>query len=97
MISIIIPTYNNKDYLKLCINSLKKNSYYDNEILVHVNEGNDGTVEYLKEKKINFTFSKTNIGLCSGCNLILFLKILILITFYILMMTCIFYQIGILY
>ena len=70
MISIIIPTYNNKDYLKLCINSLKKNSYYDNEILVHVNEGNDGTVEYLKEKKINFTFSKTNIGLCSGCNLI---------------------------
>ena len=24
MISIIIPTYNNKDYLKLCINSLKK-------------------------------------------------------------------------
>ena len=70
MISIIIPTYNNKDYLKLCINSLKKNSYYDNEILVHVNEGNDGTVEYLKEKKIYFTFSKTNIGLCSGCNLI---------------------------
>ncbi len=70
MISIIIPTYNNKDYLKLCINSLKKNSYYDNEILVHVNEGNDGTVEYLKEKKIYYTFSKTNIGLCSGCNLI---------------------------
>lgn len=70
MISIIIPTFNNKDYLKLCINSLKKNSYYDNEILVHVNEGNDGTVEYLEEKKIYFTFSKTNIGLCSGCNLI---------------------------
>ena len=70
MISIIIPTYNNKDYLELCIDSLKKNSYYDNEILVHVNEGNDGTVEYLKEKKIYFTFSKTNIGLCSGCNLV---------------------------
>ena len=24
MISVIIPSYNNKDYLELCINSLKK-------------------------------------------------------------------------
>ena len=25
MFSIIIPTYNNLDYLKLCLNSIKKN------------------------------------------------------------------------
>ena len=27
MISIIIPTFNNLEYLKLCINSLKKTSF----------------------------------------------------------------------
>ncbi len=70
MISIIIPSFNNLDYLKLCINSLIKNSYYKNEILVHVNEGSDGTIEYLKENQITFTHSKNNIGLCKACNLI---------------------------
>ena len=68
MISIIIPSFNNLNYLKLCINSLKKNSFYENEILVHVNEGSDGTIEYLKEKKIIFTHSKINVGLCKSCN-----------------------------
>ncbi len=68
MISIIIPSFNNLNYLKLCINSLKKNSFYENEILVHVNEGSDGTIEYLKEKKIIFTHSKINVGLCKACN-----------------------------
>ena len=70
MISIIIPSFNNLDYLKLCIKSLKKNSYYKNEILVHVNEGTDGTVKYLEENLITFTRSKYNIGLCKACNLI---------------------------
>ena len=70
MISIIIPSFNNLDYLKLCIKSLKKNSYYKNEILVHINEGTDGTIEYLKENQITFTHSKHNIGLCKACNLI---------------------------
>ena len=51
MISIIIPSFNNKDYLTLCIESLEKNSHYQNEILVHVNEGVDGTIDFLKKKK----------------------------------------------
>ena len=32
MISIVIPTYNNLDYLKLCLKSLKQNSIFDHEI-----------------------------------------------------------------
>ena len=70
MISIIIPSFNNLNYLKLCINSLIKNSYYQNEILVHVNEGSDGTIEYLIKNKIIHTHSQNNIGLCKACNLI---------------------------
>lgn len=70
MISIIIPTFNNIDYLKLCIASLEKNSYFNNQILVHVNEGADGTIDFLKQKKITYTHSTSNIGLCKACNII---------------------------
>ena len=50
MFSIIIPTFNNLEYLKILIKSLKKNSKFDNEIILHINEGIDGTLL----KKIRF-------------------------------------------
>ena len=52
MFSIIIPTFNNLNYLKLCINSIKKNSQYDHELIFHINEGIDGTLEFIKKKKL---------------------------------------------
>ena len=55
MISIIIPTFNNLNYLKICLNSLNKNSIYNHEIIIHVNDGSDGTLDYIKEKQIKFT------------------------------------------
>ena len=69
MISITIPTYNNLDYLKCTINSIKKNSILNNfEILLHINEGSDGTLEYAKKNNYNYTYSEKNIGLCSSIN-----------------------------
>jgi len=69
MISITIPTYNNLEYLKTTIESINKNSYSKNyEILLHVNEGNDGTLDYIKKNNYKYTYSKTNIGLCSSIN-----------------------------
>ena len=68
-ISIIIPTLNNLDYLKISLKSIKKNSHYEHEIIVHVNENKDSTIEYLKQNQIKYTFSKTNLGLCSSVNL----------------------------
>ena len=50
MFSIGIPTYNNLDYLKLCISSIKKNSSFNHEILIHVNDGVDGTLDFVKKK-----------------------------------------------
>ena len=52
MFSIIIPTFNNIDYLKVCINSIKQNSKYSLQILPHVNVGEDGTKEYLEIENI---------------------------------------------
>ena len=69
MFSIIIPTLNNKEYLKFCINSIKKNSKFDHEIIPHVNIGNDGTIEFLNDNKISYTYTNYNAGICKGMNL----------------------------
>jgi glycosyltransferase involved in cell wall biosynthesis len=69
MFSIIIPTFNNLNYLIKCIESIKKNSMYDHEIIPHVNEGSDGTTEYLKNNNIDYTFTKHNSGICTGMNM----------------------------
>ena len=53
MFSIIIPTFNNLEYLKLCLKSIKNNSSLNHEIIIFVNDGSDGTLEYLKVKIIN--------------------------------------------
>ena len=66
--SIIVPTWNNLDYLKLCIESIKKNSEYDHELLFHINEGSDGSLEYIKEKKYKYSYSKNNQGVCVAFN-----------------------------
>ena len=69
MFSIIIPTFNNIEYLKKCIDSIKKNSTYIHEIIPHVNEGSDGTIDYLKENNIKYTFTNYNSGICKGMNM----------------------------
>ena len=49
MFSIIIPTFNNLEYLKLCIESIKKNSKFNHQIITHINVGEDGTKDYLQD------------------------------------------------
>jgi len=68
MFSIIIPTFNNKDYLELCIKSIKKNSSYNHQIIPHVSIGDDGTVQLLNELDIEFTYTAYNAGICEGMN-----------------------------
>ena len=69
MFSIIIPTLNNLEYLRLCIESLKKNSNYKHQIIPHVNIGEDGTLDFLEKENIEYTFTKHNAGICEGMNL----------------------------
>ena len=68
MFSIIIPTFNNLKYLKICINSIKKNSIFKHEIIPHVNVGDDGTKDFLISQDISFTYTKYNSGICEGMN-----------------------------
>lgn len=66
--SIIIPTWNNLPYLQFCIKSIRKNSSFNHQIIVHVNEGSDGTMEWVKSEGINYTFSEKNVGICVAVN-----------------------------
>ena len=67
--SIVIPSWNNLAYLQLCIESIKKNSTYRHEIIVHINEGVDGTLEWVKaQPDISYSYSKNNIGVCYALN-----------------------------
>ena len=68
MFSILIPTFNNLEYLKFCIRSIKKNSKYTNQIIPHVNIGDDGTIDFLKHENIDYSYTEYNSGICEGIN-----------------------------
>ena len=68
MFSIIIPTFNNLEYLKLCIKSIRQNSKFNHQIIPHVNIGSDQTSNFLINENIDFTFTDYNSGICEGMN-----------------------------
>jgi len=69
--SIIILTYNNLIYNKICVDSIRKytkeNTY---EIVVVDNNSTDGTREWLKEQTdIVTVLNDENVGFPKGCNI----------------------------
>ncbi len=66
--SIIVPTFKNHKYLKTSINSIKKNSKFIHEIIVHINGDDIETERYLCDSDIKYTKTSNNVGLCSGVN-----------------------------
>ena len=68
LFSILIPTWNNVAFLKICVDSIRKNSKYNHEILIHVNDGSDGTLEWVKAEGLKYTHSAENIGVCFALN-----------------------------
>jgi hypothetical protein len=68
MFSIVIPTWNNLPYIKLLVESLRKNSKYNHQILIHVNDGADGSLAWVREQGIEHTASTDNIGICFAVN-----------------------------
>ena len=49
LVSVVIPNWNGKEYLKPCITSLINQSYSNVEIIIVDNASSDGSVEYLHE------------------------------------------------
>ncbi|HBD01570.1 MAG TPA: glycosyl transferase, partial [Lachnoclostridium sp.] len=68
--SIIILTYNNLDYNKPCIESIRKYTKAGTyEIVVVDNNSTDGTKEWLEEQNdLKVIFNTENVGFPKGCN-----------------------------
>lgn len=66
--SIIIPTWNNLSFLKTCIESIQRHSHFQHQIIIHVNEGNDGSLEWVQAQGYDFTHSENNAGVCWAIN-----------------------------
>lgn len=69
LFSVFIPTWNNLPFLKLCVASINKNSTYRHQIIIHVNDGSDGTLEWVKEQGYDYTYSPGNVGVCLAMNM----------------------------
>jgi len=68
MFSIIIPTWNNLALLQLCVRSIRENSAYAHQIIVHVNDGSDGSLDWVRAEGLAYTASPENIGICLAVN-----------------------------
>ncbi len=67
--SILIPTWKNLPFLKLCVESILKHSKFRHQIIIHVNDGSDGTLEWVKSRGFDYTWSEENIGVCLAMNM----------------------------
>jgi len=56
-IAVIIVCYNGREYIPDCLNSLKKQTFLPNQIIVVDNASKDGSLEYIKNK-----FSKPSLA-----------------------------------
>lgn len=68
LFSIVIPSWNNLALLKLCVQSIKANSAFAHQIIIHVNDGSDGTLEWVRSQGIMHTHSAANTGICLTVN-----------------------------
>ncbi len=66
--SIVIPSWNNLAFLKNCTAGIRENSATEHEIIIHVNEGSDGTLAWVKESGFLHTWNPANAGICIGLN-----------------------------
>ncbi len=69
MFSIIIPTWNNLAFAKLCVSSIRRHSVFNHQIILHINDGSDGTLQWAREEMIDHTHTAANEGICVAVNL----------------------------
>lgn len=74
LVSVVIVTFNGKEFLQSCLNSVVKSDYPDLEILLIDNGSSDGSVELIKKLFRNYPCiklicNKKNLGPAAGRNI----------------------------
>ena len=70
IVSIIIPNYNGKEFIHICLDSVLKQSFEDYEIIVVDDHSTDGSAEYIKLKwrNVHVIPLNRNYGFCHAVN-----------------------------
>ena len=68
LFSVVVPTWNNLPYLQACLGSLARHSAFRHQVVLHVNDGSDGTLDFARQNGFAFTHSPENIGICHAMN-----------------------------
>jgi glycosyltransferase involved in cell wall biosynthesis len=68
LFTILIPTWNNLPHLQLCVRSIREHSAQAHQLVVHVNDGSDGSLEWVRGQGIEHTHSPGNVGICYAMN-----------------------------
>ena len=68
MFSILNPAWNNLAHLRLRVKSLRRHSTLPHEIIVHLNDGSDGSLDWARSQGIKYTRSDKNVGVCLAVN-----------------------------
>jgi len=67
--SILIPSWNNLAFLKCTVESIRRNSAFRHQIVVHINEGLDNSEDWVKaQNDLSYSKSSSNCGVCYGFN-----------------------------
>lgn len=67
--SIVILTFNQLGYTKLCLESIRRYTPEPHELIVVDNASTDGTVEYLQgQTDVKLVLNRENKGFAKGCN-----------------------------
>lgn len=68
-VSIIIPTFNQLEFTKLCLNSIVKNTWdIEHEVVVVDNASTDGTREFLRQNGVFCLENRENLGVAKAWN-----------------------------
>ncbi|MBU0472740.1 MAG: glycosyltransferase [Bacteroidetes bacterium] len=71
-ISIVLLSYNNKKYIEECLNSIRKYTKHNHEIVIIDNASDKETIEFLKvfssENNVKLVLNKENLGFPGGNN-----------------------------
>ena len=69
ILTIVIPTWNHLLHLQTCVASIRRNTQLPYQLVVHVNDGSDGTLDWVRRQRIEHTWTPVNVGICRGMNI----------------------------
>src|SRR5687768_11716614 len=70
-LSVIIPNWNGKHLLKICLPSLREQTFKDFEVVIVDNGSSDGSIEYIEKyfPEVRLVKLENNIGFAPAVNL----------------------------